>query len=172
MNRFLPILLLPLFLVGCFSSGAAPQRRYTILDPKIRQTPVNPADLDLTVRMAPDLRAADAPIFYRADGSVSTFRDLTYYAPLELAIPRALRELGPAPIGLQPGQDLSLYIHDFCIDQRTPDDIAVARVTLSANGHPLVTATEFISPTATPGLIRTTLADCLLDAIRRSLAQP
>ena len=162
MNRLFPTLLLPLLLVGCFSSSTPPQRHYTVLDPPASQHPVTPADLDISVRMAPDLRAADAPTLYRADGSVSTLRALTYYAPLELAIPRALR----------PGQTLSLHIHDFCVDQRTPDDIPVARVTLSANGHALVTTAKPLPANATPAQIRATLADCLLDATHRSLAQP
>lgn len=172
MNRLLPTLLLPLLLVGCFSSGTPPQRRYTVLDPTAVQLPVTPADLDISVRMAPDLRAADAPTLYRADGSVSTLRALTYYAPLELAIPRALRELGPTPLSLQPGQALVLHIHDFCVDYRTSDGIPVARITLSANGHTLITTSQPLPANATPAQIRATLADCLLKAIRRSLAQP
>ncbi len=173
MNRLLPTLLLPLLLVGCFSSGTPPQRRYTVLDPTAAQLPVTPANLDISVRMAPDLRAADAPTLYRADGSVSTLRVLTYYAPLELAIPRALRERASlADFGLQPGQALVLHIHDFCVDYRTSDGIPVARITLSANGHTLITTSQPLPANATPAQIRATLADCLLKAIRRSLAQP
>ena len=173
MNRLLPTLLLPLLLAGCFSSGTPPLRHYTVLDPPASQHPVTPANLDISVRMAPDLRAADAPTLYRADGSVSTLRVLTYYAPLELAIPRALRERASlADFGLQPGQALVLHIHDFCVDYRTSDGIPVARITLSANGHTLITTSQPLPANATPAQIRATLADCLLKAIRRSLAQP
>ena len=173
MNRLFPTLLLPLLLVGCFSSSTPPQRHYTVLDPPASQHPVTPTNLDISVRMAPDLRAADAPTLYRADGSVSTLRVLTYYAPLELAIPRALRERASlADFGLQPGQALVLHIHDFCVDYRTSDGIPVARITLSANGHTLITTSQPLPANATPAQIRATLADCLLKAIRRSLAQP
>ena len=173
MNRLFPTLLLPLLLVGCFSSSTPPQRHYTVLDPPASQHPVTPADLDISVRMAPDLRAADAPTLYRADGSVSTLRSLTYYAPLELAIPRALRERASlADLGLQPSQALELHIHDFCIDHRTADGIPVARVTLSANGHTLITTSQPLPANATPAQIRTILADCLLKVIHRSLTQP
>ncbi|HIV09628.1 MAG TPA: hypothetical protein IAC79_05915 [Candidatus Spyradenecus faecavium] len=164
MNRLLPALLpAALLLAGCFG-GAAPQRHYTVLDPAAGV--VAPAALDLDVRMAPDLRAASAPTLYRADGSVSTYPGLTYYAPLELAIPRALRELGPEALGLKPGDRLDLDVLDFCVDRRTPDGVPVARVTLSADGRAPVTVAKPLPAGATPLQTRALLASALLEAIR------
>ena len=102
----------------------------------------------------------------RADGSVSTYPGLTYYAPLELAIPRALRELGPEALGLKPGDRLDLDVLDFCVDRRTPDGVPVARVTLSADGRAPVTVAKPLPAGATPLQTRALLASALLEAIR------
>lgn len=162
--RVLPLLLPALLLAGCFASGA-PQRNYTVMDPDVSRAgdPVN-AQLTLRLRMAPDLRAAIAPTLYRADGSVSTVPGLRYYAPLELAIPRALRELPPEAL---PENTLDLTILDFCVDCRTPDGAPLARVTLQRGARPPVSATEPLPEGATPAQTRAALARCLRAALTK-----
>ena len=166
--RGLPAALLALALTGCFG-GAAPLPRYTVADPEPAGYALAPEPAPaIAVRMAPDLRAAVSPTLYRADGTVSSVRGLTYYASLELAIARALRETRPADLGLTSREELALTIHDYCVDERTQDGTPVARVALTARSGPSATATEPLPPAATPGQIRAALARCLRAAVREA----
>lgn len=147
-------LLLPLLLAaGCLGTAQAP-RRYTVADPAPDRRPWGP---DLTVRTAPDLRAATAPLLFRADGSVATLRALTYYASLEVAIDRAIRESMTPP----PNGETRLLVRDFCVDER--GDAPVARVTIEGP-RGAKTATEPLPPAAPPEQIRAALARCLQTA--------
>lgn len=157
-------LLLPLLVavLGCFSSEA-PLRRYTVmdLDPARAADPIA-APRPIRLRMAPDLRAAVAPTLYRADGSVSTVPGLRYYAPLELAIPRAVAEL---PRETLPKDLRDVTILDFCVDCRTPDGAPLARVTLRHGDGAPISVTEPLPADATPGQTRAALARCLHAAL-------
>lgn len=165
MTRLLPLLPL-LILAGCF--GAKPTAaRHTVADPEPVGYVLAPEPAPaIAVRMAPDLRAATAPTLYRADGTVSTVHGLTYYASLELAIARALRETKPSMLGLTSREELALTIQDYCVDERTPDGTPVARVTLTARTGPSATATEPLPADATPAQTRAALARCLRAAVR------
>lgn len=75
-------------LVGC-SSTVTP--KYTVGLEKME--PVEMPCGGLTVRMASDLRSYSHPLRFKADGTVEQVRSLTYYAPLEVVLERALRDV-------------------------------------------------------------------------------
>ena len=175
--RLAPTLAALPLLAGCRGGtpAATPRHPRADPDPAILLAPARPLPR-VTVRLAPDRRAAVSPTLYRADGTVTTLHALVYDASLELAIRRALTEAAPETYGL-PAADATaeLFIHDFCVDERTADHTPVARITLSrrvraaqtpANAAPtrLHTATEPLPPGATPTQIRDALARCLRTA--------
>ena len=172
-NRFVPLfcraftLLLPalltLPLTGCFMFGSATPVRYAVGTPR---TPQVEADVSgLSVRMADDLRAAKSPLLFKKDGTVTRVPGLTYYAPVEVVLGRALREM----IGLSEDRrapTADLMVTDFCVD--ATGDAPVARVTLVyRNTGKTVTETQPLRDPADPAEVRIALAKALTDAAVR-----
>ncbi len=152
MKRLLPLFVL---LAGC--STTLPQK-YTVAD--LPAEPVAQLHVSaISVRMAKDLRAYDTPLYFKADGTVTPLRDLTYYAPLEVAIERALTDAtmifgtGAAP--------LKVTVEDFCLDAR--GETLQAKVTLASGPHSASAIENLDTLPSTPQL-RNIFGDLLLEA--------
>ena len=156
----LPLLIL---LAGCFSTSA-PQPKYTVAD--LPEQPM-PELATLRVRLAPDLRSLSTPIQFNEDGTVVPVRGITYYAPLELAIERLLREAaGPQTTELARGKMLTLTF--FGVDARGGEAQAVVAFTLE--GKPIVSRriARPLPPDCTPAQLRKLLGDLLLELCKEA----
>lgn len=122
------VLLILIALTGCFSTSKT--MRYSVLPPVKMGTPLSTffstPYSGITVRVAKDLRAYDTPLRFKANGAVEPYRALSYYAPLEIALDRALSDLticeGRIP------KRLTVVVKDYCIQE---DDQGNAKVQIS-----------------------------------------
>jgi len=150
-SRFLLMLSL-LALAGC---ATTPVAKRTVGLPAEFSVALPAADLD--VRLAEDLRTSANPLRFRADGTVVPCRSLVYYAPMEAALARALRDAArPAGEGV-----LRLTVLDFCADER--GETPVARVTLAAGKRRASAVRPLPEGWGAPDL-RTALAQALQEA--------
>lgn len=110
--KLLPLLPLA-FLIGC---ATAPTPKYSVLTPEEHCT--LPDDYTrITVRLADDIRSAPNPLCFHADGRVTLCRELTYYAPLELAINRALNDtFSIQKDGTKRRKSLQIVVNTFGVD--------------------------------------------------------
>lgn len=124
----------------------------------------------LKVRMAEDLRAHAVPLRFHANGEVSAYRALTYYAPLEVALTRALEDC-TAFQRTRP-EVLAIEVRDYCLVEH-PDGATSAlevRVTLQARpvGAPepprRCTRSRTLPTDASPSIVRQAFAETLLEA--------
>jgi hypothetical protein len=123
--------------------------------------------------MAEDLRAYNVPLFFHADGSVTPYRALQYYAPLEVALKRALEEVTVFS-GKRPEKE-KIVVRDYCIVEHPNPSIEgrpagwEVRVTLQVTdvdpSPKHRTASVYLTdPTPTPQQIRDAFATALYDA--------
>lgn len=111
----LPFLMATLF-CGCATSK--PNPKYNVfpnsLEPALRTC----ATSGVRLRMAEDLRAYSAPLVFHVDNTVTVSRDLMYYAPLEVALARALEDitLFTAP----KAEKLKVEVRDYCLIEHDP----------------------------------------------------
>ncbi len=148
--------LLPLvtLMVGCATTLPP---RYTVAEmPDVRVKRNNTA---VTVRMASDLRAYNQPLIFNADGTVRPCVDFTYYAPLEVAIERAL--VDASDFNLTASTPLRVTVSDFCVDAR--GETPIAKVTLKTK-EKACTKTAPLSDDYTVAELRGTLGMLLLTA--------
>ncbi len=150
------LLALPLLLL--FGCATTIPPKYTVLDP-IDQ-PLRTLDASsLTLRMRQDLRAYSTPLCFNADGTVTPINDLTYYAPLEVALEYALADV--TTFAANPTPPLRITVKAYCVDNRT--NTPIATVTLATKDKTL-TRTAPLPVDYTIPQLRTTLAKLLLDA--------
>ncbi len=163
-RSFYPIILFSfaLFTGGCslFTSSTNERPRlYTVADlpskPILAPRPF--------ARMADDLRAARTPLRFNNDGTVEPCRGIHYYAPLELAITRALQDATLTPPNML-GQKQTVVIETFGIDAR--GDAPLARITLRSAQENVITRTA--PAPKTPETLRKCLGDLLLEAYREA----
>lgn len=162
-----------LFLLGCTSHPAA--KRYTVFP--MCENVANATKLlspyrDLRVRMANDLRAYSVPLTFHADGSVTPCRAVTYYAPLELALTRALKEI--SDFDPTAAATLKLEVRDYCVIERPATESAEAHVqVLVTLAYPLKDtvqterATRDLPLNASDKALRDAFAEALLEAYSR-----
>ncbi len=158
------LLLLPLLILAGCATSLPP--KYTVTE----HASVPLAEVDtsvLTVRMAKDLRAYATPLCFNADNTVVEVSDLTYYAPLEVAIERALNDV-TQKTGTST-RPLRITVQDFCVDKR--GDEPVAKVTLEARGN-YVTKVAALSPDYTTIQLRDALGELLLQSYAELLKTP
>ncbi len=148
---FLPLMAL---MVGCATTLPP---RYTVANEA--QTKLTRDAASLSVRMAADLRTYHQPLIFNADGTVNVYRDISYYAPLEIAIERALHDA--TVFNATAHAPLRITVRDFCIDAR--GDRPMAKVTLKMN-RKVLTKTAPLSLDYTPGEVRDALGSLLLSA--------
>ena len=160
-------------LCGCVSTP--PAKRYTVFTPDAILSLGGPLYSDASgvrVRMAEDLRAYNVPLFFHADGSVTPYRALQYYAPLEVALKRALEEVTVFS-GKRPEKE-KIVVRDYCIVEHPNPSIEgrpagwEVRVTLQVTSvaHPMPmhrSASIHLEADATPQEIRAAFAQALLD---------
>lgn len=172
MTRFLLSALLLLVVAGC--SAPKPTARFTVF-PVTTSPDVEKVALPyngVRVRMAEDLRAYNVPLCFAADGTVVPYRALNYYAPLEVALERALEDASSftkTRLGV-----LKLKVRDYClVEQSTPQGTQrFVRVTLRAlypdATHPTFehSVAQSLSAEATPAEVRDALATALMSAYR------
>ncbi len=163
MFRLLSLCLAVMAVCGCASTPAA--KKYTVGLPETAPLAVPAAVLD--VRMAEDLRAYRNPLVFAADGTVAPCRGLVYYAPLELALARALQDV--SAFARESGT-LRITVRDFHADCRGAEP--VARVTLEATNGNTASATAPLPADWTPEQLREALAGLLLKAYTALLAPP
>ncbi len=149
---------LPLALLAGCATQLPP--KYTVIDP-IAEPLCAVENSGLTVRMSQDIRAYTVPLCFNADGTVKPIYDLTYYAPLEVAIERTLTDVTVFS-ATQP-QNLRITVKDFCIDAR--GQVPVAKVTLATATKTSTQTAELPLSVAIPEL-RATLGSLLLEAYR------
>lgn len=128
--KFLPLLPLA-FLIGC---ATAPTPKYSVLTPEERCT--LPADYTaISVRLADDIRTAPNPLHFHADGRVTLCRELTYYAPLELAISRALNDtFSIRKEGTTQKKPLRILVNTFGVDESSGTPKACVHLEIPAKG--------------------------------------
>jgi hypothetical protein len=146
-------------LSGCFSTPKP--KRYTVFTPEVTasQTPKHLPFSKLRVRMAKDLRAYNTPLRFKADGTVEPYRGLTYYAPLELALERALQDM--TSLDKTNPRALSVEVRRYCvIDGATAAAVAVC-LQVQVSGQPEQTL-ELMEPIA---------LDASPDAVRHAFAR-
>lgn len=158
MPRLFPLLALAL-LLGC---ATTPAPKYAVGLPEGTAVALPAARLEL--RMAEDLRAYANPLILHADGTVTPCRALAYYAPLELALARALRDA----THFTGEGTCRLTVQDFHADLRGPTPLA--RVTL-ADAKTAISLTEPLPEGWTAPQLRDTLARLLRQAYA-SYAKP
>ncbi len=155
-----------LFAIALVAAGCAtaPTPRYTIgLNADTPKVTLPSARLE--VRMAEDLRAYASPIVYHTDGTITVCNDLRYYAPLELALQRALEDQTAfAGKGI-----IRIVVRDYCVDLR--GDKPVVRVTLAAASGRTATATAPLSADWDSAQLRAAFAQALYEAYQSMAAQ-
>lgn len=157
---FLPLL----FCLGCASTP--PKPKYTVFTPECcKQLPGDYTAL--SVRLADDIRSAPNPLCFHADGTVTLCRDLVYYAPVEVAITRALQDtFSMRKAGAPAHKPLRITVRAFGVDERDGTPKAVVRLELPAEG--LDIRTEKALPEAsTAHQLRNALGEALLQAVDR-----
>lgn len=152
MYRLFFLLAFSALFLGC---ATTPTPKYAVGLPAGDTITLPAARLEL--RMAEDLRAYANPLILHADGTVTPCRALAYYAPLELALARALRDTSR----FSGEGTCRLTIRDFHADLRgaTP----LARVTL-ADAKTIVSITEPLPEDWAAPQLRDTLARLLRQA--------
>lgn len=133
MKSFTALLLLPLlFALGCAS--APPKPKYTVFTPDCRMQ--LPGDYtSLSVRLADDIRSAPHPLCFHADGTVTLCRELAYYAPIEVALTRALQDtFSLRKAETTPAKTLRLVVRTFGVDARSGTPKAVVHLDLPSAG--------------------------------------
>lgn len=128
--KLLPLLPLA-FLIGC---ATAPTPKYSVLTPEEHCS--LPADYTtLSVRLADDIRSAPNPLYFHADGRVTLCRELTYYAPMEIAINRALNDtFSIRKEGMKQKKPLRILVQTFGVDARSGTPKACAHLEIPAKG--------------------------------------
>lgn len=161
------LLLLPLAalaLTACTSTPPAP--RYTIFPTTEAVPQVTMPGASLRLRMAEDLRAYNAPLHFHADGTVTTFRALRYYAPLELALERALADL--TTFQSTANGTLNVEVRDYClVDTADGMEARVTLVLMPSGQTPIRrSAVQPLPATATTAEVREAFAAALREAYR------
>ncbi len=144
---------------GCLSSGSgASTPRYTVADTagELKVAGARPE-----VRLQSDIRAYNVPLRFNADGSVTPCAGIRYYAPLELAMTRALRDITQEDASARPRKVL---IEAFGVDARGAQPIAHVALRF-ANGE-VIRKESPIDPSLPPAELRKTLGKLLLEAYR------
>lgn len=131
MKTTLPLILLSLLLcLGCASTP--PKAKYTIFTPEYHK-PLPTDYTTLSVRMADDIRSAPNPLCFHADGRVTLCRELTYYAPIEVAITRALQDtFSMRKEGMTAHKALRVVVRTFGVDARTETPKAIVHLDFPA----------------------------------------
>ncbi len=115
----LPLLLLALTcFTGCFSRPEA-KPHYSVGLEEIRAQDIEfPQFKTLKLTLENDIQAMYAPYVFHNDGRVTLYTALTYYAPLPIALERAIKDniVPTATIGEVP--HLKLTLTDYAIDLR------------------------------------------------------
>lgn len=156
----IPCLLMLCFATaGCLSSGSgASTPRYTVAD---TAGEAKVAGARPEVRLQADIRAYNVPLRFNADGSVTPCAGIRYYAPLELAMTRALRDITQEDDSARPRK---VMIEAFGVDAR--GEKPVAHVVLRVATGEVIRKESPIDPTLPPAELRKTLGKLLLDAYR------
>lgn len=131
MKTTLPLILLSLLLcLGCASTS--PKPKYTVFTPECHKS--LPGDYTaLSVRMADDIRSAPNPLCFHADGRVTLCRELAYYAPIEVAITRALQDtFSMRKEGMTAHRPLRIVVRTFGVDARFGAPKAVVHINFPA----------------------------------------
>lgn len=165
---FLPFLLC----LGCASTP--PKPKYTVFTPE-HHKPL-PADYTaLSVRLADDIRSAPNPLCFHADGRVTLCRELTYYAPIEVAITRALQDtFSMRKEGMTAHKPLRVVVRTFGVDARSGAPKAVVHIDLPAEQLDM-RIEEPLPGNYTAQDLRDALGKALLQCIEsacESIAQP
>ena len=147
--------------VGC---AATKTKRYTVFTPEMTASTQTQKSLPfskLRVRMAKDLRAYNTPLRFKADGTVEPYRSLTYYAPLELALERALQDI--THLEKQDPRALVVEVRRYCVMEREHAAVVAVCLHLQVAGQPEQTL-DFLEPialNASPEVIRQAFARAL-----------
>lgn len=162
--RILLPLLTALFFLGC---AAVPTPKYTVLTaPEPRALPAGYTAL--TVRLADDIRSAPNPLCFHADGTVTLCRELTYYAPVEVAITRALQDaFVRRKESLPARKPLRLTVRTFGVDARDATPKAVVRLDFPAEQLD-VRSEEPLPAAYTARELRDALGKALLRSMERA----
>lgn len=106
-------------LTGCFSSRIAPPHYTLGFDEALaeRQLLLPPAR-SVHVSLAEDLGTLHSPYVLHKDGRVTIYRALTYYAPIDVAIERAIKECATFTPPTNGYSRLKLTLTRYCIDLR------------------------------------------------------
>lgn len=170
--RLLLPLLTALFFLGC---AAAPTPKYTVLTaPEPRALPAGYTAL--SVRLADDIRSAPHPLCFHADGTVTLCRELTYYAPIEVALTRALQDTFTLRNDAQDSlrKPLRLVVRTFGMDARDGTPKAVVHLDLPAEQLD-VRSEEPLPAAYTAHELRNALGNALLQSMESacgSILQP
>lgn len=177
MKGFLLVAVLMAFMVGCSASRTQKTVRYTVFTPQQQHTlAAQPPKLlpvaGVRVRMTKELRAYNTPLRFNADGTVTPYRALTYYAPLELVLERALEDI--TRFQASEHRQLGIEVRDYCIVESASSaeslqpPAAEVRVTLVfhlPSKAPVTHAAVLPLPeNYTPAIARETFAEALLRA--------
>lgn len=177
---FLPLAMVTVsLLLGCSASKQA--KRYTVfptthtITNQAPEKPITSPYCGIRVRMANDLRAYNTPLFFHADGTVTPYHSVTYYAPLEVALERALADTTHFTASTQ--GKLKLEVRDYCvIEQPTTEADSrtwVIRVTLrhyQAGLPKEVTHSVTLPFNADAGTVRNAFATALQTCYQQILA--
>ena len=149
------------FMMGCAATKA---KRYTVFTPEMTASTQTQKSLPfskLRVRMAKDLRAYNTPLRFKADGTVVPYRGLTYYAPLELALERALQDM--TSLDKTNPRALSVEVRRYCvIDGATAAAVAVClQVQVPGQPEQTLELMEPIALDASPDAVRAAFARVL-----------
>lgn len=162
------LLLLPfLFCLGCVSTP--PKPKYTVFTPECcKQLPGNYTTL--SVRMADDIRSAPNPLYFHADGRVTLCRELAYYAPIEVAITRALQDtFSMRKDGIANPKTLRVVVRAFGVDARSGTPNAVVLLDFPNEGLD-VRVEKPLPENYTTQELRDTLGEALFQSIEKACA--
>lgn len=103
-------------LCGCLATSSQP--KYAVFPVNHTLEPVSSTAAGLRLRMAEDLRAYDTPLFFQADNTVRLNHTLRYYAPLEVALARALEDI--TVFKAESSDKIKIEVRDYCLIEHDP----------------------------------------------------
>lgn len=103
-------------LCGCASTPLRP--KYAVFPVNNTLEPVTSPAAGLRLRMAEDLRAYSAPLCFQTDHTVRLCREVQYYAPLEVALARALEDI--TVFKAECPDKIKIEVRDYCVVVHDP----------------------------------------------------
>ncbi len=155
-------------LCGCVSTPM-PQK-YTVFAVETQaEKPFTSEAAGLRLKMAEDLRAYNAPLLFRADGTVAQNRQIQYYAPLEIVLERALEDITTFKATTK--ERMSIEVRNYCIIEKEANlEVCVSlKVKVPGRESNTFTATRCVPNKSDATTLRTAFAEALKSAYASAL---